>query len=145
MRFEFQTYRALSAAALLASTTACGDRTPLPSAPSTLIAGIVIFQDANYRGKSSHVERDTPDLSTPEGPCEHELGGDYSSVRYDWDNCVSSIRVSPGTRAVIFVNTNFQGFARTIDQDVPNLRLLIGPCTDASLDDCISSIRVMPQ
>ena len=145
MRFEYRTYRALRAAALMAATASCGDQPRLPTAPSTLSTGIVIFQDVNYRGKSAHVERDTPDLSTPEGPCEHESGGDYPSVRYDWDDCVSSIRVSPGTRAVIYVNRNFQGFARTIDQDVPNLRLLIGPCTAASLDDCISSIRVMPQ
>ena len=123
----------------------CGDQETLPGAPSNLTAGIVIFQHANYVGKSAYVERDIPDLSKPEGPCEHESGGEYSTTSYDWDDCVSSIRVSPGTRAVVFVNTNFQGFGRTIDQDVPNLQLLLGPCTEASLNDCVSSIRIMPR
>ena len=77
MRFEFRTYHALSAAALLAgATVTCGDRTTLPGAPSALTAGIVIFQDANYRGRSAHIERDIPDLSSPVGPCEHESGGE---------------------------------------------------------------------
>jgi hypothetical protein len=131
----------LNTLALLACmTAACDTIERLPGAPSSLTTGIVVFERADYGGRSAHLERDISDLSRPDGPC---AGRDDRAK--GWDDCVSSIRVSPGTQAVVFVDANFEGFGRTIDEDVPNLEFLLGPCRRASLDDCISSIRVTPR
>ena len=140
MRLASRTYLRLIAAVSFACASAtCENTEGLPSAPSNLTTGIVIFDGARYTGKSAHIQGDIADLSKPDGPCTEIDEGD------SWDDCVSSIRVSPGTRAVVFVDTNFKGWGRAIDEDVPDLEFVLGPCRRASMDDCISSIRVSPR
>ena len=121
--------------------TACSERDSLPSAPSSPAAGIVLFDRANFAGVSAYIQNDVGDLSKYDGPCDHDTSDDVTVS--SWDDCISSIRVSPGSRAVVYVNANFKGWAVTIDQDVPNLGLVLGPCSKVSIDNCITSIRVM--
>jgi len=43
-----------------------------------------VYEDDNYRGQSLTITSDIPDLDDVRGP-----GGN------DWDDCITSIRVSP--------------------------------------------------
>ena len=124
------------------AATACdGAREALPTAPSELLTGIVVFDRANFAGGSAHIQGDVADLSNYSGPCEHDKGDDAPPA-HDWDDCISSIRLSPNVRATIYVDTKFKGWGVTIDEDVPNLEFVLGPCRRASMNKCITSIRV---
>ena len=117
----------------------CDSGDGLPGAPTNLTSGYVIYERAGFAGASAHLEADLADLEKPDGPCEEVDEPD------SWDDCVSSIRLSPGTRIVAFVDADFKGWGRTIDADVPDLGLVLGPCRKTSMDDCISSIRLLPR
>ena len=113
--------RLIAALSFACASTTCEGPEGLPSAPSSLTTGIVIFEGARYTGKSAHIQGDMGDLSKPDGPCTEIDEND------SWDDCVSSIRLSPGTRAVIFVDTNFKGWGRTIDGRRPGSGVRPGP------------------
>ena len=133
----------MTAALFACAAASCEDLPLLPSAPSNLTAGVVVFEGTNFTGGSAHIQTDIADLSNYKGPCEHDSGGgDYAPYKEDWDDCVSSIRVAPGSRAVVYVDSNFKGWGVTIATNTPNLEFVLGPCRRASVDDCISSIRV---
>ena len=136
--------RCLFTMAFCACVTTCADRSEvLPSAPSTISNGIAVYDGVNFTGASGHIQADVADLSKfGNGPCEHSSGDDVVS---DWDDCISSIRVTPGVRATVYVHPNFKGWGVTIDKDVPSLWFVLGPCRRASVNDCISSIRVTPR
>ena len=140
MRNKRQTRLGLAAAALFAcASLTCDSGDGLPGAPTTLTTGYVIYEGAGFAGTSAHLEADLADLQKPDGPCKQIDEAD------SWDDCVSSIRLSPGTRIVAFVDADFKGWGRTIDADVPDLEFILGPCRKTSMDDCISSIRLLPQ
>jgi hypothetical protein len=72
---------------------------PLPTAPSELTTGITVYEHANFSGRSGHITQDIPDLKDFSGPCEHEeYDSDSSTTRtfFDWNDCISSVRVAPG-------------------------------------------------
>jgi len=53
-----------------AITLASGCEQVLPTAPSELTTGIVVYEHANYLGQSAHVTKDIRDLKDiDEGPC----------------------------------------------------------------------------
>jgi len=127
---------------------ALGCETPsLPTAPSELTTGITVYEHANFSGESAHIASDTDDLSDFKGPCEHESsdanGG--SSTSYDWNDCISSVRVAPGWRATLYRGTGYHDDAVDISADVPNLQLVTGDCPHDGLNDCVSSVRVSRQ
>jgi hypothetical protein len=132
----------MTAALLACFSGSCEDQPLLPSAPSELTAGVVVFDGVNFSGGSAHIQADVADLSKYKGPCEHDSDSDSSSYTKDWDDCVSSIRVSSNSRAIVYVDTNFKGWGVTIDKNTPSLEFVLGPCNRASVNDCISSIRV---
>lgn len=71
--------------------------TQLPTAPSELPTGIVVYEHANFQGASAHITSDISDLRNADGPCEHESSGEYSTTRiYNWNDCISSVRVAAG-------------------------------------------------
>jgi hypothetical protein len=75
--------------AVLCSLMACGggDVPGLPTAPSELGTGVVLYEHANFLGASGHVTSDVPDLEGLYGPCRHSdaTDGEY----YDWNHlCV---------------------------------------------------------
>jgi hypothetical protein len=112
----------------------------LPTAPSDLTNGITIYEHWNYQGQSAAVESDIADLGIYDGPCEDKNDDlDYPV----WDDCISSIRVAPGWRAIIYSRKDFQGESLEITADVPNLQLVKGSCDHDGLNDCITSIKLL--
>jgi hypothetical protein len=105
-----------------------------PTTPSE--KALTVFVDRDYGGSWHDVTGDISNLNKELGPCN---GSTYSSG--NWDDCVSSIRLSPGWVATGYRDRNFSGPTFEITQDIPNLRDIEGPC-DHGFDDCLSSIRV---
>jgi hypothetical protein len=122
----------------LALLHACANK--LPGAPSDLVEGIVIYQDANFRGPASHVTGDIRNLEDITGPCRRTDGDD---TRDTWDDCVSSVRVAPGWRATLYEDPDFKGWAADVgEENIDNYQLVRGPCSRDTFNDCASSIRV---
>lgn len=139
--FAFRRTR-LSVLALSAvvSLLGCDGPPELPTGPSTLEEGIVIYQDVNFLGASAHVTQDVDDLSDFDGPCEKT---DDTGTIDSWDDCISSVRVAPGWRAILYRAQNFDEESLDLTEDLPSLAIP-GPCRDDSFNDCVSSIRVFP-
>lgn len=122
--------------------TGCDGPEKVSSAPE----GITIFEDRNFRGKSLTLDRDQPDLSDIEGPCYQDEGGTgpTSSFSLVWNDCISSIRVSPGWTGTAYGDDDYEGSSLNVTEDVPDLRNVPGKCGEG-MNDCISSIRVARQ
>jgi hypothetical protein len=129
---------------VLALTAALGCQKSLPSEPSQLSTGITVYEHANFQGESAHITGDTSDLRDFKGPCEHESSDSQggSSVTYDWNDCISSVRVAPGWRATLYRGTGYRDDSLEITADVANLQLVAHDCEHDGLNDCVSSIRV---
>ena len=140
-----QRLRLIAAALCACAATTCTDPLDaLPTGPSNLTTGIVVYSRADFGGISAHIAADIADLARYSGPCEH--GGDEDTPpSNDWSDCISSIRVAPGVRAVIYVDAGFKGWAMTVDRDVADLGFVLGPCHSNSLDRCVTSIRMNPR
>ena len=91
------------AVATLVCLTGC--EKSLPTAPSELTSGIVIYRHADFEGESAQITRDISDLRDVKGPCPGfepgvgvGLGGAPTggNVDYNWNDCISSVRVAPG-------------------------------------------------
>jgi hypothetical protein len=132
----------LAAAAL--GFDACSDNR-LPTAPSELTTGVVIYQHANFLGDSAHITADITNLAEVRGPCvrtDTDANGNSSSTD-SWDDCASSIRVAAGWRATLYEDTNYKGWAADVgEENVANYQLVRGPCSRDTFNDCASSIRV---
>lgn len=136
------------AVALVAVGAALGCRDSLPTEPSDLATGIVIYEHANYLGSSAHVTSDISDLRDVRGPCEHyEADGADGGGRtvWDWNDCISSVRVAPGWRATLYRGDGYDDDALEITADVANLQLVAHDCPKDGLNDCVTSIRVRRQ
>ncbi len=136
---------ALSAA--LAGAAGC-ETNRLPTAPSDLATGIVVYEHANYQGASAHITDDVRDLRDVRGPCEHfdSDGSNGGRYYYDWNDCISSVKVAPGWRATLFRDDNYRDDELAITADVPNLQLVTEhDCPHDGLNDCITSVRVRRQ
>lgn len=132
------------ALAVLIGMAGC-ESASLPTAPSDLTSGVSIYEDANFLGDSALLTTSYTDLSDFKGPCEHtdtDANGNVSYT-YDWNDCLSSVRVAQGWRAVIYRDTNYRGQALEITADAPNLQLVAGTCSHDGLNDCITSINVI--
>ena len=132
--------------ALGAGTAAC-QQNRLPTGPSDLASGIVVYEDANYLGASAHITDDIRDLSDVRGPCEHYNADAGGGGRYynDWNDCISSVRVAPGWRATLYRDDSYRDDSLAITKDVANLQLVNHDCPHDGLNDCVTSIRVQPQ
>ena len=121
----------------------CQDK--LPTAPSELTMGVVIYEQANFLGTSAHVTTDITDLEDVRGPCHvfESDGSGGTTVKDTWDDCVSSIRVAPGWRATLFEDPDYEGWAADVGEEhVANYQLVRGPCSRDTFNDCASSLRV---
>lgn len=117
----------------------------LPAAPSVLTEGVAIYEHANYEGASSLLTTDVANLWAFEGPCRRDspAPGTEDVDVFDWNDCISSIRVASGWRATMYVDSNFEGASYEVQSDIANLQQLAGRCAGHSgADECISSIRV---
>src|SRR5262245_53594693 len=115
---------------------ACGSFERL--GPTPLDEGVIVYIHADFIGSSQQVNADVADFGDVEGPC---VVSSDDSATATWDNCISSIRVLPGWRATLYRDKDFKGASLEVDEDLPNLKEMAGPCS-GSFNDCASSIRV---
>ena len=130
---------------LLAGLASCKGLPSLPPAPSDLTAGISLYEDANFQGASALIQSSQRRLRAFDGPCEHtdtDANGSTSTTT-DWNDCLSSIRVAPGWRAIVYTNDDFKGESLEVTGEVANLQLVAGGCDHDGLNDCVSSIAVI--
>jgi hypothetical protein len=126
----------------LAMTLAtCSGQKELPAGPDEITTGLIIYQDANYKGESAHVTSAIRDLRDFKGPCAHDEGDTFIE---DWNDCISSIRIGTGWRAMVYTNPDYGGRSLAITGDVSNLQLAPGDCDHEGMNDCISSISLLP-
>ena len=130
-------------AAVVLPLMACQKK--LPTAPSDLTTGIVVYEHADYLGRSAHITADIKDLKDFKGPClESESVGPpvYVETKEVWNNCISSVRVAPGWRATLYRDDDFDGDRLEVAADIPNLQFASGKCDKGGFNDCATSIRV---
>ena len=124
-----------------------GCRKSLPAGPSEVTEGLVIYQHANRSGASAHVVADIPDLEKFNGPCDKTEtttlsdGRQITTVISSWDNCISSLRIAPGWRAILYGDDDYKGGRLEVTADVADLKTAVGSCGEG-FNDCASSIRV---
>jgi hypothetical protein len=116
-----------------------GCQESLPTAPSALETGIIVYEHADFLGATAHITTNVSDLKDYKGPCL-EPDGDGSGVEV-WNDCISSIRVAPGWRAHLYEHDDFDGDYIEVTQDIANLRVEGTGCSNG-FNDCITSIRV---
>ena len=122
----------------------------LPAAPTEVTTGITIYEHAHFTGGSALLTTDVSDLADYKGPCGHSssgmVNGTYvDTTTYDWNDCISSIKVAPGWRATVYVNPGFHEDWLELTADVPDFALVRGYCEHDTWNDCISAIRVRPK
>jgi hypothetical protein len=120
---------------------ACQDS--LPTAPSDLLTGLVIYEHANYRGESAHIAESVGNLDDFKGPCvEYYSSGDTTTAHETWNDCISSVRLAPGWRATLYRDRGYDGDTLDVTGDLANLQLSRGDCDHDGFNDCTTSIRV---
>jgi len=126
----------------------CCKKDSLPTAPSDVTSGLTVYEDANYLGESALITSSIADLTDFDGPCAHtETSGSpipVTTTTYDWNDCISSIRIAPGWRAVVYRGWEYDDDALEVTGNVPNLQLVRGDCSHDGMNDCISSIKLTP-
>jgi hypothetical protein len=137
-------FRRVAPAVPLAALAACGG-VSLPTAPSEITRGVSIYEHANFLGESALLTASEQDLAGYKGPCEHSDTDQWgtTSYTYDWNDCVSSVRVAPGWRAILYRDTRYRGQSLELTADAPNLQLVAGTCSHEGLNDCVTSIKVI--
>jgi hypothetical protein len=123
--------------ALCGVTVLSGCQKSLPTAPSDLTAGIVVYQHDDYLGKSAHMVSNISNLKDVDGPCVQH--GD-SEDTHSWDDCISSVRVAPGWRATFYGDNDYKGMRLEVSEDFFSMRFVPG----GDFNDGVSSIRVFP-
>ncbi len=91
-------------------------------------APATIYEDISYGGASLAVTSDIPSLSVLSGPC-----GWFSNT---WNDCISSIKVTPGYALVLYKDANYQGSFVVKTSDDSSL-------VDDVFNDMVSSIQVV--
>lgn len=135
---------------LLGVLAACEDK-KLPSAPSELTRGVTIYEHANFTGASALLTSEVRNLTDYTGPCQHDSynpgtgTGGFTVTTFDWNDCMSSLKIAPGWRATVYRDEDFKGESLEVTSEVPNLQLVRGSCDHEGLNDCITSIRVRQQ
>ena len=133
-----------SVAVAAALTVGCTSLLELPVAPSDLLIGVVVYEHADFSGTSAFIDGDVPDLSKFRGPCAHDDG--EGSTFYDWNDCMSSVRVAPGWTATLYRGANYKDDSVEVNGDARNLQdFRQHDCPKKGLNDCVSSIRVRAQ
>lgn len=128
---------------ILALCIGCEELPTLPTAPSEVVTGIVVYEHSNFGGASAHITADISDLDRFDGPCEHSTSDTIGSGSFfDWNDCISSVRVAPGWSATLYRGSDYRDDSLTVTADVPNLATVAHDCSEGGLNDCVTSIRV---
>ena len=118
----------------------------LPTAPSELTTGLVVYKDANFLGESFHVTKDISDLRAFGGACSGTgysyTTGNTTTTSSSWNDCISSVRVAPGWVATLYRDDDYRDDSVTVTTELPNLQLVPHDCPHDGLNDCVSSIRI---
>jgi hypothetical protein len=117
-----------AALTLLLGLSSCDDHTGATE-------GLTFFEHPDYQGSSVTLAGDFSDFDDLRGPC-----GQTADRAGDWDDCISSVMVSPGWSATVFEHDDYEGETLEIRANIADLDDVRGPCGD-DWDDCISSIR----
>ncbi len=108
-------------------------------------AGILVFARADYHGPYRILVDDVSDLSLVDDEPQPTAGECAAKIfgQEHWTDCVSSIRVADGWRAVVYQHDTFRGDSLTVTSDIPDLSRITLPSDSTwTWDDVISSIRV---
>ena len=129
---------------VMAVCLGCDELPTLPTEPSELVQGIVVYEHANFQGRSAHITRNMNDLGSWEGPCEHtsDSGNGGTDTYFDWDDCISSVRVAPGWEATLFRDEDYEDDSIVVTKDIADLKLAGHDCREGGLNDCVTSIQV---
>lgn len=119
------------AAAVVLFLAACDDKT----GPSE---GVTLWEHPNFGGSARTFDGNFNDLDFVEGPCYGFL--DPENQPGDWENCVSSVSVSPGWEATLYEHDDYRGESLIVTADIRDLDDIRGCGGD--WDNCTSSIRV---
>jgi hypothetical protein len=117
----------------------------LPTAPSDLTFGVVVYEHAGYQGASAHITTDIADLKNFKGPCvKTDSSGPPGSIssRDEWNDCISSIRVAPGWAARLYKDDGFDGDQLEVTADISNLTDVPGNCSKGGFNDCATAIKI---
>ena len=134
------TYRTLAFGALLV-LFGCDGYPSFPTAPAEITSGLAVYEHADYGGESALITEDQKNLKDVEGACGvHSDESDTGEV--GWSDCISSVRIAPGWRAVLYRDDGYKGEQLEITADVPNLMQAAGGCSKGGFNDCVTSIRV---
>ena len=98
-----------------------------------IIAGIVLLQTSGYAGVTVYQHINYAGTSTKYGVGGH----DYDEIRRKapGDDEISSVRVDPGYRVILYFDPNFRGRSLAFTKNTPNL-------VDFGMNDQTSSLRV---
>jgi len=124
---------------VVGSTATCSKAKELPAGPDTVQTGLVVYEHANYEGRSALITQSIRNLADFSGPCSKPEGGGDP----DWNDCISSLRVGAGWSATVYTNTDFTGTSLVVTGDQSNLQLVKGDCSHDGMNDCISSIALV--
>lgn len=100
--------------------------------------GITVHEHPDFGGDSRTFDGNAFDLDDIRGPC---LGLFDAVTEGSWDDCISSIEVSPGWEVTVFEHDEYEGESLTLTRGVLDLDDVRGPC-GGDWDDCISSLQV---
>ena len=113
-----------------------------PTAPDPTI-GITVFPHPGYGGGFFNITVDYRDLGTQ----ANTAVGNWCCVPGTEArpgciiDCISSIRVAPGWRAIVYPQAHFLGGGLEVTADIPDLSAVGGPC-DGTFNDCIRSVQI---
>jgi hypothetical protein len=93
---------------------ACGGDPAAPT-PADTGDGITIFADPRFRGLSTIVLADIDDLDDLVGGCSH---GTAVTFDFDFDDCISSIRIPAGRKLTAYEDPHYRGASVTFTSDV---------------------------
>jgi hypothetical protein len=116
-------------------------RESLPTAPTDLEIGVIVYEHADFLGQSAHITVNIDDLKDFKGPCMDFTSGTPGDTRSVWNDCISSIRLAPGWRANLYEHDNFDGEYFAVTEDISDLRFAGTGCK-TGFNDCTTSIRV---
>ena len=133
-------YRPL-AAGLLLLLFGCDGYPSFPTAPAEITSGVAVYEHADYAGESALITEDQKNLKEVQGACGVQ-SDEGDSGKVGWSDCISSVRIAPGWRAILYRDDGYKGEQLEITADVPNLTQAAGSCSKGGFNDCVTSIRV---
>jgi len=123
---------------VLFALAGCSDSSSTTTPSTTGTAAMTAFTLSGFRGESMAFTADVTHVERVNGPCG-EIVFTGVSQRGTW-LCMTSLQLSTGKQVTVYALPDFQGPSTTFVADVPDLRLVDGPC-GSTWHHCIRSFR----